>query len=225
MATVIISCRTIEPELRKAMEEVHCSFEVRWLESGLHNVPRNLNQRIQELLEDCEGCDRVLLAMSFCGNSVVGLKTGNFSLVIPRCDDCISLLVGSVQKRMEYFGTYFLTEGWLWGERNIWAEYEMCVKKYGARRAEWVFSTMLANYRNLALLDTGCFEQEALEEQVRAIADKLHLQYISIPGTLDYLKELLTGPWPEERFVVVQPNCTVLESDCILKGEMGCSAV
>lgn len=225
MSTLIVSCKTIEPELRKAMEEIGCCYEVRWLESGLHNVPKNLNTRIQEILDESSSYSTILLAMSFCGNSVVGLRTGDFQLVIPRCDDCISLLVGSVKKRTEYFATYFLTEGWLKGERNIWREYEECVKKYGARRAKWIFSAMLANYQNLALLDTGCIMRDALEEEVRKIADKLELQYVSIPGTLDYIKELLSGPWTEERFVTVPPHCTLPESACTLKGGSECSVV
>lgn len=219
MSTLIISCKTIEPELVRAMECVQCSYDIRWLESGLHNVPRNLNTRIQELLNSCHGYDTVLLAMSFCGNSVAGLKTGAFQLVIPRCDDCISLLVGSVEKRMEYSATYFLTEGWLKGERNIWREYEECVKKYGAKRAERVFDRMLEHYRNLALLDTGCSSRDALETEVSRIAQELKLQYVSIPGTLEYIQQLLTGPWPERRFVVIPPHGQVMEINCTLKGD------
>ncbi len=216
MPVRIISCKTIEPELRHAMEQVGCGYDVRWLESGLHNVPQKLNMRLQQELDQCEDCDTVLLAMSFCGNSVVGVRTGDFQLVIPRSDDCITLLLGSLKERVKYKGTYFLTEGWLAGERNLWREYQDCLKRYGEKRGKRIFAVMLEHYRNLALVDTGCEARENLEEEVKFIAGKLNLDYIQIPGTLDFLKQLLTGPWEPERFVVIPPHTQVQEKDCRL---------
>lgn len=214
MSTLIISCKTIEPELKAAMTMSGCTHEVLWLESGLHNTPRKLNLRLQELLDRGTGVDTVLLAMSFCGNSVVGLNTGNFRLIIPRSDDCITLLLGSLEERMKQKATYFLTEGWLSGERNLWREYEECIRKYGREKGEWIMSAMLEHYRNLALVDTGCAARQDLEEEVRRIAEKLDLNYIRIPGTLSHLRQLLTGPWPADRFVVIPPNSTVTAADC-----------
>ena len=83
------------------MARVGCDYPVLWLESGLHNWPDKLQNRIQELLDQCQSYDTVLLAMSFCGNSVAGLETRDFQLVIPRSDDCITLLLGSLTRRQE----------------------------------------------------------------------------------------------------------------------------
>lgn len=218
MNPVIIACKTIEQELLAAMAETGCEFPVLWLESGLHNWPAKLNVRIQELLDACPGFDTVLLAMSFCGNCVVGLRAHDFQLVIPRCDDCITLLLGSAQRRKAHPATYFLTQGWLNGEQNLWQEYEYCIAKYGEKRGNRVFSAMLANYRHLAMLDTGCFPKEQTEPQVRKIADTLHLEYICLDGTLDYLKALLNGQWDEDRFLLVPPGHTVTTEMCALRG-------
>lgn len=47
---------------------------------------------------------------------MVGLHTGNFQLILPRVDDCLSLLMGSMEQRYAAlqggFGI-FLTESWL----------------------------------------------------------------------------------------------------------------
>lgn len=218
MKTIVIACKTIEQELLASMEETGCEYPVLWLESGLHNWPDKLRNRLQELLNRCWEYDTVLLAMSFCGNSVVGLKTSDFRLVIPRSDDCITLLLGSLQRRQEAKATYFLTEGWLKGERNLWKEYQDCLAKYGEKRGKRIFAVLLANYKNLALVDTGCFDREALEQQVREIASFLGLEYICLDGTLNHLKQLLTGPWTEDRFVLVEPDSTVTAEMCTLKG-------
>lgn len=216
MSTLIISCKTLERELCAAMEQTGCSYEVLWLESGLHNTPRLLNTRIQNLLDRCTDYDTVLLAMSFCGNSMEGLRTGNFRLIIPRCDDCISLLLGSVERRASFFGAYFLTEGWLQGERNIWREYQLCLEKYGEQRGSRIFSMVLSHYRKLILIDTGCYDVGAAEKQARKIAQNLKLEYACAPGTLAYLKTLLTGNWDPTRFLQVLPNSTVMAKDCVL---------
>lgn len=218
MNPIIIACKTIEQELLASMKETGYEYPVLWLESGLHNWPDKLRSRIQELLEQCQSYDTVLLAMSFCGNSVVGLKTKAFQLVIPRSDDCITLLLGSFHRRQEVKATYFLTEGWLKGELNLWKEYQNCLTKYGEKRGKRIFSTLLAHYKNLALVDTGCFDQETLEKQVCQIAAVLGLEYICLDGTLDHLKQLLTGPWTGDRFVLVEPRSQVTSDMCTLKG-------
>lgn len=216
MSTVIIACKTIENELLTAMASEQCDYPVLWLESGLHNWPDKLRSRIQELLDSCAAHDRVLLAMSFCGNSVVGLHSHNFRLIIPRCDDCITLLLGSHLRRREIKGTYFLTEGWLTGERNLYAEYRQCLAKYGERSGKRIFSAMLNHYTHLALLDTGCFDRQKVEAEVRMIAAELQLEYMDLEGTLSHLRQLLSGPWPDSRFVVLPPHATVTEAMCTL---------
>jgi len=216
MNPVIISCRTIENELLAAMKATGCSFPVLWLDSGLHNWPDKLRNHIQVLLDRCDEFDTVLLAMSFCGKSVVGLRTHDFQLVIPRCDDCITLLLGSVEKRLSLSGTYYLTEGWLKGELNIWKEYRLCIEKYGEKRGKRIFAAMLKHYQNLALLDTGCFDRDLMEIQVQKIADGLNLQYIRVEGTLDQIKALLEGKWKKEHFVIVSQNSVVSADMCTL---------
>lgn len=218
MKPVMIACKTIEKEITAAILNQGCEYPVLWLESGLHNWPDKLRDRIQEILDDCSGYDTVLLAMSFCGNSVVGLQTHDFQLVIPRCDDCITLLLGSMARRQAHFATYFLTEGWLAGENNVWLEYQRCVQKYGEKRGKRIFSTMLAHYKYLALVDTGAYDTASIETEVQNIARTLDLEYTCIDGTLGYLEKLLCGEWSEEQFVIIPPHSKVSESDCTLRG-------
>lgn len=217
MDTVVIACKTIEKELLAAMGQGRCP--ILWLESGLHNWPDKLREEVQRLLDGCNGCDTVLLAMSLCGNAVVGLKTGDFTLVIPRCDDCITLLLGSQERRREWPDAYFLTEGWLNSELSLWSEYQKALKKFGEKRGKQIFAAMLGHYRHLALVDTGCFDAERIASSVERMAEELNLEPVTIPGTLDYLKQLLAGAWSPERFLIVPPHsCATLEM-CAQKGK------
>ncbi len=206
MDAIIIACKTIERELNAVMEQTGCGYPVIWLESGLHDVPKKLHETLQAHLDSIHGYDTVLLAMGFCGNSVAGLRTHDFELVIPRRDDCIGLLLGDAQRP---FASMFLTEGWLRGGHHPGREYDLCMEKYGEKRGKRIFSALYQNYKNMLLLDTGCFDREKAETEIREIARKLNLEFGVVPGNLRELKRLVQGEWDEQSFVQVPPNSTV----------------
>ena len=208
MKTAVIACKTMEDELKFAMEKAGCTYPVTWLESGLHNVPAKLRDGVQEVIDGLDA-DRVLLAMGFCGNALAGVKAGTKEVILPRVDDCITLLLGSVKRRRavtEEYAAYFFTEGWLRGEQNLWVEHLHMVEKYGEDVAEMLEADMYGHYRTLGLLDCGEKPVEPLIEHTKMIADTLHLQQQVIPASVDYLTELLNGPWSSERFLTIGPG-------------------
>ena len=214
MRTEIIACETIRRELLAAASQCGCNFPIHWIESGLHNVPSQLHAALQEALDACGGCERVLLAFGFCGNAAVGLRGGAAELILPRADDCISLLCGSQERRAGFKAAYFFTEGWLRGERTIWHEFQHAAARYGEERAKRIFQTMLRHYQYCVLLNTGCFPLEAAAEEVERIARTLGLDFRTIEGTTAYLERLLTGPWNAASFLTVPPGGT-LTSDLL----------
>lgn len=208
MKTLVIACNTIVEELNMACSEVNCEYPILWIESGLHIQPDSLKKRLQEELNSISNVDQVLLAFGFCGNSLLGLKPPSYKMIFPKVDDCITLLLGSREKRKEVsseMGTYFLTKGWLNYERNIWFEYQHAVKRYGQVKADKIFYLILGHYERLGIIETGAFNLADLVERTKVIADGLKLKHQVIPGTLRYIKKLLTGPWDEE-FVVINPG-------------------
>ena len=211
MRKVILACNTIANELNQAMEQAGVNHPILWIESGLHDFPQKLKARLQEELDALTDVDWVLLAFGFCGNAVLGLKTGNFHLVIPRADDCISLLIGSEQERRKISsanGTYFLTKGWVDNERNIWKEYKTTVDKYGKERADGLSKSMLRHYRHLGIIDTGAYDLQEFLNTSHLIARDLDLEHVIIPGTTKYFCKLLTGPYDED-FIVIAPHSEV----------------
>lgn len=212
MEPVILACETLRRELEQAMCRTGTALPVFWLPGGAHNVPEKRREQIQSALDKLQGFDTVLLAMSLCGGSLQGLESGNRTLVVPRCDDCITLLLGQ-ELRRKHPGTYFLTEGWLQGERNIRAEYRHCVEAHGKARAKRIFGRMFAHYRYLALVDTipPVPETEAL---CREIAETLELEYRFLEGSCGWLEDLLARRWHPDRFLTVPPHTTVTPALC-----------
>lgn len=221
MKTVVITCRTVEEELTEALRRTGSDAEVIWLESGLHNVKRQLHDRMQEELDRIEA-DRVLLAMGTCGNAYQGVKTGKYETILPRVDDCITLLLGSVSRRIQIsreLAAYFFSEGWLKGERNLWVEYQHMVEKYGEEEAEVIAGMMYGHYRTLGILDCGFSDPQSMLERTKVIADTLHLEQKLIPASVDLLCRLLSGPWDDaERFLVIPPESEITGEMLLLPG-------
>ncbi|MBB6217350.1 hypothetical protein HNQ80_003469 [Anaerosolibacter carboniphilus] len=211
MNSLIVACKTIGDELNMAIRETGCNYPILWIESGLHLYPDSLRKRLQEELNHLSNVDQVLLAFGFCGNSLVGLTASNYRLIFPHVDDCITLLLGSTERRKEISneaGTYFLTKGWIDFEKNIWVEYQETVSRYGQARADRIYKTILQHYKRLGIIDTGAYELENLLESSELMAKDLKLNHEVFPGTLRYMKKLLMGPWDEE-FVVIEPGESV----------------
>jgi hypothetical protein len=198
----------IRDELERALEGLGGDFRLCWIESGLHNSPDLLRERLQETLDSLEGGDPVLMAFGRCGNVLDDLHTGPYELILPDTDDCISLLLGSTRRRLDYSqegGMYFLTRGWLRGERNIWGEYLYARKKYGEQCAQAVMAALFRNYRYLSVVDTGSYDLDGVLPMTKTIAGVFNLTHRVIPGTLQYLRDLLTGPWDDGRFLRCPP--------------------
>lgn len=106
---------------------------------------------------------------------------------------------------MQGAGTYFLTRGWLVNESNIIKEYETCVSRYGKEKSQRIFKIVLEHYKRLVLIDTGAYPLDDCVEKSSSFATQLGLEYRIVPGSLELLKKLLTGPWDDD-FIVLPPG-------------------
>lgn len=222
METVVLACNTIRDEIEKAALDTGCPYRFTWIESGLHLVTGSLHRRLQEELDRMNGAGRVLLAFGLCGGALTGLKTGAFQLVVPRVDDCITLLLGSEEARRSCAsrgGVYFLTKGWLEGEVNIWKEYEATLERFGPEKTERIYRIMLANYKFLGLIDTGAYDLPGLMPRFREISATLRLELITVKGKDQYLRRLIEGPWNDDHFLIVPPFTTIESAPFIVSSD------
>ncbi|MBP1636373.1 MAG: hypothetical protein H6Q10_2947 [Acidobacteria bacterium] len=211
MPTILIACRALAGELELASREAGVAHPTRWIEAAVHVRPDALRRRLQDELDGIAGAERVILGFGYCGHSLLGLRAGAFELVFPRADDCISLMLGSAERREAVASeapTYFLTEGWLDNGVSIWDDYRRTVDAMGPRRAGEAFATMLAHYSRLGVIDTGACPLARLVERTQGIAETLGLEHRVIPGSTRFLQRLLAGPW-EDEFVTVPPGGAV----------------
>ncbi|WP_051275971.1 DUF1638 domain-containing protein [Desulfovirgula thermocuniculi] len=211
----VIACKVLEEELSR-LAPAGC--ELCFLDQDLHRSPERLRLSLQEALRGARGCDLVLLGYGYCGGALEGLRAGTAPLVVPRVDDCITLLLGSHAARRRWGqDAYFLSAGWLAGEGNIVWEYERCLSRYGEERGTRLMRQLFRHYRRLVFINTGRQGEEAAREAAREVAGKLGLEFLTCEGQADYLEGLLRGPWDDgERFVRVPPGGEV----CLTPGAL-----
>lgn len=217
--TAVLACRTIKGELELALKRTGKGYDVYWVESNLHNWPDKLNESIQQELDRLHSYGRVLLGFCVCGNSVLGLQSRSFEIIMPKTDDCISLMLGSMKSKMELthgHHSLFLTEGWLRHEANIWGEYEHILRKHGEDIAGEVMKTIYGNYDWLSIVDTGAYDLDGLLPEAQKIADKFDFSLLTLTGSTSYLEDLLTGPWDSERFIHIPHHSVITDSMLII---------
>jgi hypothetical protein len=211
---VIIACRVMEPELSHLLSEEKeggNGTEIVYLEQALHRTPDKLIVTVQQKIrEETPGAARIVLGYGLCAKGIVGGAEGDPELVIPRCHDCIALFLGSPDRHLEIFrekpGTYYLTPGWVTEKKDPLGIMEEHVPRYGRETAQWVVEEELKHYTHIALIDTGVAEIAPLRARAMENAAVLKKRYEEIPGNLDYFRELLRGPYPDEKFLRLGPG-------------------
>ncbi|WP_303865090.1 DUF1638 domain-containing protein [Alkalibaculum bacchi] len=206
MNNLLIVCETIQDEIEKVTENIGFTGDMIWMNASLHNEPNCLRSELQKVIDSHIGYDNILLGYGSCGNSIIGLKATHTSIVFPVTADCISMLLCDYQN-IDYIrkNTYFLTKGWINGEKSIFVEYKYCLEKYGEKRAKRIFSAMLKHYENLMLIDTKTYDMDYYGHIVQDLANKTNLRFIVEEGSLSILERLLSGKW-DESFGIIKPG-------------------
>lgn len=214
MRTVILACQTMKDELELVIRQSGINYPVVYLESGLHNDPEDLRAKVQEQVDTIEA-DIILLVFGCCGKGLVGIKSSKARLILPRIDDCITLLLGSTENRRRIpneISTYFITKGWLDPAGNVMWSYLDWVERYGEQKALRLTKKMLAHYTRFMIIDTGAYSLDDIIPKIQNSCEKFNMHYDIIPGSLRLLQRLLAGQWDSE-FIILNPGQETAVSD------------
>jgi hypothetical protein len=216
MPVVILACKVLqslmEPHLRDG--KVPSIF----MEYGFHRTPQLMTPALQEEVDRITEPSTIIVGYGLCGNGLLGLKARQHTLIVPRADDCITMLLGSYQRYMEEFsaepGTYYLTKGWLESGSHPLKEYREYLEKYDAETADWLIDEQYRNYKRIVLVAPNQDELEAYREQAREVADfcasRWGYRYEERIGSDDFVGKLVNlGPQLTEstdEFLVIPPG-------------------
>jgi len=215
----IIACKVFQDLLERLVPD-DMADQVTFLDYGLHEVPKALNEAVQEQIDALREPSHILLGYGLCGNGLAGIQAGRHTLFIPRADDCIAILLGSYQAYVKEFsenpGTYYLTKGWLESGSDPLKEHHEAVEKYGAEAAEWVMDQQYTNYKRLVFVahtqeDLDAYRPRALE--VAEYCKRWGMQYEEVHGSEEYIRGLVTAmatlSESDDQFLVIPPGGSI----------------
>lgn len=213
---VVIACRVLQSMLEQLLPP-DLADQVTFLDYGLHRVPAKLTWTLQDTIDSVEQPSLVVLGYGLCGNGLNGIKAGRHTLLVPRTDDCIAILLGSRQAYMREFqsepGTYYLTKGWLESGSNPLQEYEEYVPKYGEEDAMWIMDQQYQHYQRLALVAHNQEDMEKYRLQAQEVArfcQRWNMRYEEILGSDHLVRRLIAAAiapdQADDDFVLIPPG-------------------
>jgi len=210
----LIGCEVLRGALEPLLNNGSGWDFTQFLDAGLHTTPRKLRPALQERLDAIDVPSRIFLAYGLCGSGLENLESGIHTLVIPRCGDCIPLLMGSYARYaadlQQNPGTYYLSEGWLDNDFHPVAQYEEWLQSYDEKTARRLLKLYFKHYQRVLLLGFSEMELARGREVAANGAAFLQLQYAEQLCSPDYLQQLLAAAADITEstadLVVVQPG-------------------
>jgi hypothetical protein len=216
---VILACQVMHSLIQPHLPNTQ--IPTTYMDYGLHTHPKKMTPTLQAQLDALPEPNLVLIGYGLCGNGLDGLQAGPHTLIIPRADDCIAILLGSYRAYIQAFaeqpGTYYLTKGWLESGSDPLKEYRSYAEKFGEENAGSLVDLMYGNYKRLCFVahtqsDLDEYRPRALEV-AQFCAQRWGMTYEERLGSDDLIRRLLEAPQrPDalgEDFVVIPPGGTV----------------
>ena len=122
----LIACKSLSRELSYLSALSQHNIDITFLRQGYHEAPSVLTEHLQAEIDAVESgsdphtnqytshtdssspqklpdFDAILLGYGMCSNGIVGLHSRSHTLVVPRAHDCMTLLLGSRERYLQYF--------------------------------------------------------------------------------------------------------------------------
>ena len=204
---MMLACTTLRREITTFMKKAGLRYPVFYIPDELHFFPEKLNAYLCDFISRLENVDFLLLPMGRCGNGTLGIPSHKTTIVLPKCCDCISLLLSgenlSNLDRPKY--TYFFTDSWLDYKHSLVKEYEYAVEKYGQSMGDTLTRTMYNHYKYFTYVDSGFGDFEAALTQVSPLAKAVDVEIQRVEAPCGALRKMLSLNFDED-FMLVPPG-------------------
>ena len=207
MNYIVVACTTLRSEITVFMQEQGLRYPVFYIPDELHLFPEKLNAYLCDFISRLDNIDYLLLPMGICGNSTLGVPSHKTTLVLPKCDDCISLLLSgeSLSNIDRPKSSYFFTDSWLTNKHSLIREYERTVEKYGQRMGDTLMQTIYKHYKYFTYIDSGLGNFETAVTQVAPLAKTVDVEINRVQASYGVLRKMLSLNFDDD-FILVPPG-------------------
>jgi len=199
-----------------------------WLRQGLHDTPGILKNTLQDMIDRVEDYqqtldedkqfDYICLGYGLCSNGILGIMSRTIPVIVPRCDDCISLFLGSADQYRSLFrkypGAYWYNTGWI--EQAFTPSkqsYERHRHKYLQQYDEETVTYLMekemewtAKYNYGVYIQSPVYDCAENESYAQEASQLFGWKYQKESGTRLFFYTLVNGPWKEADFLVCPPG-------------------
>jgi hypothetical protein len=208
---IMLACFNIKNELLSAVNAAGSGFPILFIPRETHLISNKLREYLQSAIDALENVDYILLPMGRCGNGTLGLVSPKASLVFPKCNDCIDLLLSEERlktERPQY--AYFLTAGWLGSSASIDTEYSYTLRKYGEKTGTEIIRTIYKSYKYFTLVDTSAYDLESAREKILPLARTTGMEVNLMKGPCGVLRKMARLEL-DANFTIIPPGEPVSE--------------
>lgn len=231
MYLALVGCSVFKNEIQFLEPHITSRVDYYWLPQRLHNRPLELRKLVQEEIDTVDRSgnpyDAIVLLYGLCSKGTVGIFSSNHSLVVPKVQDCIAILLGSNRRYRDHFaqkpGTYWFTRGWIEtgftpGKRSryrgVYDPYKERYKEYRKQFDREVSQYLInewdqrwiQNYTTLAFIDWGMEDDQRFRRKAEENARALELEFENIQGDTTLILNLLNGHWDDETYLITRPG-------------------
>ena len=222
------------------MEGISHVMDVEFTPIASHDRPEAMRKSLQEKIDSAEGSgrayDAILLCYGLCGNATAGIAARSTQIVIPRTHDCATILLGSKDLFKRHFGKcpsqpYFSrghvernTEGHL-HLLDLQKQKQAYEELFGKENSGHLFESMNPHLRDAATdrvvyINIKPTESKECITACREKAMKDKKEYVQLEGSLVLIRNLMSGNWYPQDFLVVKPGqaiAGVYDEDMVMK--------
>ena len=239
MRLKVIACKVFTREISLLAARSDAVLDVTWIRQGLHNCPGLLREEIRREIRNAEsdpdGPNRIarppedysaiVLGFGLCSRAVSEITTSRLPLVVPRCHDCVGILLGSRRRYREFFdahpGTYWLSPGWI--EQATFPCGEQCaimrsryVEQFGEDNGEFLMRTeheALRPYSRAVLVTWPELDRPEYHARLAEVARDFGWDSECLEGDSGLLERMLNGVWDPEEVLVCPPGWSIEAGD------------
>jgi len=227
-----IACGVFRTDLDSLISNWTIRPVVEYLEGGLHAEPEKLRKEVQNAINKVpESYKYIVILYGMCGKGIVGLHSGNHTLVIPRVHDCISLFLGGTAEYRKQFshvpGTFYISAGWYEeqiqprGKNSISfpRQYvddfddDVMENRYGRENADEIssfFNSWKENYTRSVFIDTGSGDKDKYEKHARDMAEDFKWEYSKLAGSTQLIQRCFDFQTPDDEILIVPTDRKVV---------------
>ena len=219
MKKAIVTCSSLQEFVEAVQDRTGGTDPVYTVDRQYHVEPEQMKQRVRSCIEQIPAeYDTILIAMGFCGG-VWDHVAFDRRIVIPRVDDCVSLLLQTddryIPNRKEPGHLYlYETRPEDFSALHLMRDASAADPELAGVGRELLFHMWFDNYRHMDIIDTGlndCYA-ESYVQAAQDNADQIGAALDYVQGSLRMLEKLLTGVW-DEQFLVAEPGHVIVHGD------------